>query len=117
MIYKGLKYRRSKQAVMLPKEYWLGEQKNYITFGRVCKSTENNAVRTEYFFRDELPIQYWVSINQPDPDMHDAATPLWCVWAKPVQCKGHSLTNLMYGTDGIAYLVYDGIVYVRSLKG
>lgn len=96
MIFDGMRWTRSRKVVSLPQDYWLGESKNYVTFGRVSFENAPGAVKTNW--KDES----W----EPPRD----------VWATPIPCDGHSLTNLMYGKDGKAYLMLDGLIYVRSFK-
>lgn len=93
MKFDGQVWRISKTVVSLPQEYWLGEAKNHITFGRICKSTAKGAIKTS-----------WKRLlNRVEEE----------VYATPIECDGHSLTNLMYAKDGHKYLKINGRVYSR----
>ena len=93
MRYNGVDYRRTKNVVTLPAKMWLGGLSNHAMFGRVCDESEKGAVLT-----------FWIR--------EDGSK----VWAIPVRCKGHSLTNVMYGTDGYMYAFVRGLCYVRGYK-
>lgn len=92
MKFDGEVWRISRTVVSLPKEYWLGGIKNHITFGRKCTPNTKGAVQTEWH-------------PKGDPDNK--------IYAKPIECDGHSLTNLMFGKDGHKYLMVDGRIYSR----
>lgn len=93
MIFDGMNFRKNKKVVPLPKEYWLGDIKNHITFGVICNKMEDGAIRTNWTYGEDCSP----------------------VYAKPIPCKGHSLTNMMYGSNKL-YLLYNAEVYVYSLK-
>lgn len=97
MIFDGRYWRRSRKVVTLPNEYSLGEMKNYVMFGRICKPHAVGAILTNWSIK------------------HDDGSKEY-VYALPVKCKGHFLTYGMYGLDGYEYLAYDGCCYVRKLK-
>ena len=87
MIFKGIKWRKTRKVFELPtdttKENW-----NYIRFGRMCKDSDKGAIATNYTYTGN---------GQP-------------VYAKEIPCDGHSLTNMMYGKDEVR----DGEVFVRA---
>lgn len=91
MKWDGHVYWLNRSIVPLPQSMWDGEQKNHITFGKICKETAKGAIKTDYK-RDKKPI-----------------------YAKPVPNEGHSLTNLMFSTEH-AYLMVDGRVYSRRFN-
>lgn len=97
MIFDGQVWRRSKTVVTLPREHWLGDIKNHVTFGRLCKPNAKGAVKTEWY--------------PSDAESEDT------LYAKPIECDGHPLTNEMFGKDGHKYLFFDGRVYVRPYAG
>ncbi len=116
MMHDGQRYVRSRAVVPLPKELWEGEHKNYATFGRIVKQGTKGAVQTTYRYRGYLPSRLWTGEKCQPPDGEDEGKPFWYVWAKPIPSDGHSLTYLMYGKDGGAYLLHNGGVYVRGKK-
>lgn len=71
MIYDGIEFESTTKYVTLPKEYWLGNDKNYMIFGEVCSRTDEGAIKT-----------------------------IWG-YAKKVFCSGHSDTNVMHGEDKV----------------
>lgn len=100
MIFKGIRFRRSTRVVELPNfDFATGARyphsvegrEDYVVFGRLVdpeKRTEN-CVRTLY---------------------KNKTTDEW-LYAEPIPVKAHSLTNMMYGEDGRAYLLKDGVCY------
>ncbi len=99
MIFDGQKFRRSTKVVPLARNLWTGDAHNFVAFGRVCKPDHREATKTNLTY----PPQEGQAVGEP-------------VYAAPIVCDGHSLTNLMYGKDGYAYLMLDGKVYTRKLK-
>lgn len=104
MIFDGKQFRVCRRVVVLPREYWYGEQKNYVAFGRTCKASTPEAIKTN---------QIWVNGG---PYGDEKENGIWPVYAKQILRSGHSLTNLMYGTDSKAYLFYKGKVYSRRTQ-
>jgi hypothetical protein len=93
LLFKGFYYSPTRTVVPLPQEHWTGSIKNEMTFGKVCPADKPGAIQTTWKYDGSgLPV-----------------------FAKPIPCKGHSLTNLMYG-ETHAYLLYDGKMYMRPLK-
>jgi hypothetical protein len=93
MIFDGIKFRKNNNVVDLPKKFWVGDNKNYITFGTICNLEDNDAVSTDMIYSlDGLPV-----------------------YAKPLRCDGHSLTNMMYSGNKL-YLKIDGVVYSHTRK-
>ena len=93
MYYKGMKFRRNRNIVSVNTDR--GDK--YVRFGRIVKKgqkTPEHAIETEYTWEDD---------GSP-------------VWAVEIPCKFHSLTNMMYGKDGMIYLMYDNKFYAISLK-
>ncbi len=94
MIFDGLKWRRTKKVVTLPPHLW-EESGLYTTFGRVAKDPNDpKAVVTNWY-------------------QEVAGGSRVLVKAIPIPVDGHSLTNLMYGKDGYAYLFLKSQVYIR----
>lgn len=93
MKFDGQVWRISKTVVSLPQEHWVGDIKNYITFGRICKPTAKGAIKTN-----------WKRLHPLGEEE---------IYAVPIGCDGHSLTNLMYAKDGHKYLTIDNKVYSR----
>ena len=95
MIFKGKKWRVCRSVVMLPEDYYDGDDKhdsNYIRFGRCVplgKPIPKNAIKTRYKWQDESKTS---------------------VYAIPIKSTGYSLTNKMYGKREI----HDGLKYVRA---
>lgn len=101
MIFKGRRYTKCPRIVILPNRddagnllpHVKGDTENCAYFGRaVMKGTEAEhpaAIKTKY---------QWESESEP-------------VFAIPVEHKGHSRTDLMYGADGYMYLAYNGACY------
>ncbi len=111
MIFDGIKFRKTTNVVRLPQNMWWpperadgGVTKNFVMFGRVVKrgtTPPTDAVKTEYVWeRGDAPNA------EPKPEN--------IVWAVPIERKGHSLTNHMYGANGYSYLCVDGVVYLRK---
>lgn len=105
MIFKGIAFRQSNRIVDLPNfNYLTGERyphsipgrEAYTMFGRILPlgKTSPTAVKTEYKNRE---------------------TGEW-YYAEPIACDGHSLTNMMYGTDGRVYLAKNGKFYSAVLQ-
>jgi len=90
MIFDGMRFTRSNKVVTLPQAMWYGELKNYVAFGRICNKDATGAVKTNWTRNGEI------------------------IYALPVPCDRHSLTNMMYGTDGYTYLILNGKVYVKK---
>jgi len=100
MIFDGLRWRRTKKVVTLPPNLWEKDSGGikYTTFGRVAKDhNDPKAVVTNWY--QEI-----------------AGGSRLVVKAIPIGVDGHSLTNLMYGKDGYAYLFLKGQVYIRRWK-
>lgn len=119
MRFDGVRYTRTRNVLPLPREHWEGELKNYVTFGRIVKKGTKGAVRHEgYFFHHDLPRKLWPTKEGPgEPDgKSPEGNPFFNAWVLPIKSAGHSLTNLMYGTDGRAYLFFKSSVYIRTLK-
>jgi hypothetical protein len=103
MIFKGRKFTRNKNIVMLPTRdgdgfimpYVKSGQENYVCFGRVTKvgASKKGAVKTIYNWKNGEKD------GQP-------------VYAVPIESDGYSLTNMMYGNDNKMYLAYDAQCYV-----
>lgn len=108
MIFKGERFTKSKTVVMLPKEMW---DKCNVTFGKVVPKGQTppaNAVQTEY---------KWVDKGQGGRQSAELKTVP--VFAVPIPCDGHSLTNLMFGKPNRQgkyrkYLLIDGHVFTAS---
>ncbi len=113
MMFKGERWQKSKSAVTLPEtvnSHWM--------FGRACKKSAKGAVKTDWVW-GQVPERLWEDDGNgkklPEPDRIDEQDgPVYYVYAKPIPCDGHSLTNLMYGKDGMKYLLYEEKVYVRA---
>ena len=89
MIYKGYHFRISK--TVLP---YGDDEQNRVLFGKICKSSCKNAIKTRYVYTE---------IEDP-------------VYVKPIPNDGYSRTNMMYGKDGRIYLAYDGRCYTARWK-
>ena len=93
MLFKGFQYRPTRTVVSLPQEHWKGDIKNMVMFGKICSADTKGAIKTTWTYTEtKFPV-----------------------YAKPIECTGHSLTNLMYGKTH-AYLLKDGKIYMRPLK-
>jgi hypothetical protein len=105
MIFKGLNFRKTKRVVDLPREFWRNETD--VAFGRVCSKKEKDAIKTRYDWKEGCSPFIGESsyTEKPSP-----------VYAKIIEPKGYSLTNMMYGKDGKTYLMLDGQFYVRTTK-
>lgn len=103
MIFKGRKFRHSHVVVSLP---WHtdaenppsyahpGKPSSYVYFGRAVRGATGGArglVKTHYKWKDGTDV-----------------------WAKPIPLTGHGLTNMAYGKDGRAYLMYGGQCFIAS---
>lgn len=103
MIFKGIKFKKSRTVVALPRQYWTNNQ-CYVTFGKTCPASAQGAIKTDYVFEGS---------REP-------------VYAKPIDVDFHSLTNLAYGhiqikDNGIfkeqsraVYLLESGRVYTAK---
>ena len=107
MMFKGYNYTHTHNAVMLPDEH--ADRPHYCAFGRLCKKTAKGAIKTNRKYNGRSPFG-------DGPEEGEDGTPVYPVYAKKIQPDGYSLTNLMYGKDGYAYLAYDGSVFVRKCK-
>lgn len=109
--YDGVYWTRSKTAVQIPVEEMTEEELTelgydcrevsdfrYPVFGRECDPEEEGAKRTNWVRRE------WEGGERVEKPLS----------GKPVECTGFGGTGLMYGGDGYAYLMYDGVIYVRS---
>ena len=94
MQFKGRKFNKCKTVVVLPGSEWKGGSQdgkipnNYMTFGRLIppwKNVPENAV--PYVIEDET----------------NAGLGLWAV---PIKCDGHSLTNMMYAENNTRFYLY-----------
>ncbi len=104
MIFDGIRFHKNKNIVQMPirdennnlMPYAVDGKENYVIFGRVVKrgSVPSGAYKTRYTWND-------IGIY---------------VYAKPIKISGHSLTNMAYGEDGKAYLMYKGNCYVSVKK-
>ena len=98
MRFDGKKWRKSRTVVTLQELDGVN-----IQFGKICKMNEPGAVKT-----------YWTEKMYGGPRMY--------VYAKKIEAKGYSLTNMMYGKDFVrdgevrvkAYLALGGSVYTTS---
>jgi hypothetical protein len=103
MIFKGLKFRRSRTVVVIPEEH--NTHMGHLSFGKVCQEDVPGAVLTNY-------------INSSTKQK---------VYAKPIPLSGHSLTNMAYGekktlkhpggwseTHVMVYLCVDGKTYTHK---
>lgn len=126
MMFDGMRWVISHKVVPLPHDMWQGDSKNYVTFGRIVARNTPGAIKTTRVYRHSYPQKLWGAETQPEPDGYEDEVgrldgkpfkvPYWFVYAKPVECDGHSLTNLMYGKDGYMYLMLKGSIYVRGPK-
>ena len=94
--FDGMRFTRSSKVVRLPMDMFLGEAKNFVMFGRVIGSEQT------------LPKGF-VKTNYTDEYGE-------VVYAKPVECVYHSLTNMMLGKDGYWYLAKNGFYYIYKHK-
>lgn len=90
MKYKGYNFRRSTTVYMLPMSMFAGEQKNYVTFGRLCAKETPGAVPRE---------------------LRNGGF----IYLLPIPIKGYSRTNMAYGKDGRVYLAMDGCSYTAKM--
>lgn len=121
MRFKGKLYRESKKVVTLPDSEWNGEQKNYVAFGRICPKNTPGAILCPYIYYDGSPFG-----DSPDKCGVITNKPIYYIYAVRIgkeakdpysrDDSGYSLTNLMYGNDGYAYLFSNGKCYVRRWK-
>lgn len=88
MIFKGFRFALARKVLPLPRDY----SEPYIKFGRICAPDAVGAIKTDY-----------EQEGQP-------------VFAKPIELRGHSLTNMAYGKDGRVYLLKDGKCYSGFVK-
>ena len=119
MLFKGQRFTHSNKVLPLPHNMWNGEHHNYVAFGRLCHRDTTGAIKTGYSWQDPHTLSdvpevvddketypcYVLEVKADVPDGED-----------PKSGRGYSLTNLMYGADGYAYLMLDGKCYVRKLK-
>lgn len=105
MIFKGLKFRKSQRVVDLPNEYQTNP--HGVVFGRVCSRNAKGAIKTRYDWKEGCSPFVGESSYTEEPSP---------VYAKIIEPKGYSLTNMMYGKDGKTYLMLDGYFYVRTTK-
>lgn len=110
MKFDGKRWTVCKTVVVLPREMWHGELKNYVTFGKICKPGTKGCVATNHVFY-VWPNKFW---PEPKPDFDEGTNPSWRVYAVPIASDKYSLTNMLYGPNGYAYLYLNGRVYVRK---
>lgn len=105
MKFKGRNFVKNTNIVVLPTHDDNGflmpymKEENYIAFGKVTKIGMNKkgAVKTTH---------KWLG-GKKDGEV---------VYAIPVECKGYSLTNMMYGKDEKIYLAKNGACYTAPLS-
>lgn len=102
MIFKGIKFRKNKNYVNMP-DSWLkenGYETNFLRFGKIADKDVEGAVETKWFYMD------WEKEKTP-------------IFAVPVQCEGHSRTNMMYGKVAnreMIFLMVDGMIFTAPVK-
>ena len=95
MKFDGARYMRRRNIVRMGDHPAGHRYEGYVRFGRAVphdKPRPENAEETRYIW-----------------DGHGNKR----VWAVEIPCKGYSLTNMMYGADGRAYLMWKGSFYSR----
>jgi len=93
MVFDGRNFRKTSKVVPLPKKYWLGDTKNHVVFGTICPPETVGAIKTDYA----------------------TCMGLKRVYALPIECKGHSLTNKMRGSK-YYYLLINDVTYTSLIK-
>jgi hypothetical protein len=144
MKFDGKYWKQSRKVVALPKGFWAGEHRNYVGFGRICSKDTPGAIKTQYSYssvtavitdgdeaRDNLNLdETMANTKSPEGDAPEKnANGEWYFPVYAVQVKGrtdvagednptrgYSLTHLLYGADGYAYLMLDGKFYVRRWR-
>lgn len=90
MNFKGYNFTRARTVVTFP----LKPGENNLRFGRICKPDQKGAEPSSLVYAETQET----------------------VYAKPIALKGHSLTNMAFGTDGKVYLSKDGACWTAYLK-
>ncbi len=90
MIFKGNKFRRNKNIVLLPET----TDRGYCLFGKIVKEETKGSYLIDYYGKK--------------------------IYVKPIINHGHSLTNMMYGSETNnekathSYLCVDAICYTAK---
>ena len=96
MKFKGIEFRRTNKVVNLPLEFWYGDLRNHVMFGRICEKGAPGAIETT-----------WTRTSADGEE-----TPIFAI---AVERAGHHRTNMMRGKDGWMYLYLDGKCYIRNI--
>jgi len=117
MIFDGIKWSVCKTVVDLPRNTW--RDGCHVEFGKITSRQTHGSIKTEYFWRNSVPIKFAGDFPILPPDKTEfengETVNYWNVYALPIQSTGHSLTNMAF-TKNAMYLLYKGIVYTRGLK-